>query len=187
MSTGSFPVHLITKFINSFLKHSGYGYFRVITNAYCPKPFQVPIPSLIHKAPLPLQNLVPVNVVIPSLVDIVREMNAEFYTRAIRYARAGRTTNQVAILFIDPLLTVITPELIVETQKLKENGVRLFVINVGQPNLPQAQPLQLISSRPFVEYIYNFPMYDQPVYNVRRAPFVFKDMCHVFAPNIRLR
>ncbi|CAE1302796.1 unnamed protein product [Acanthosepion pharaonis] len=148
ITMGSLRVRMISQFINLLLPYTVYEYFSVISYAYCPEYVNIPVISLKNKTFNELQNSVTVNANIPGLAEVVRQMRSEMYRRTLQYVQSGHVLNRVAVLFVDPSVTVITKELIEETGRLKQQGVKLFIINVGQAVWPHPQYLHFISSQP---------------------------------------
>ena len=183
---GSYRLTMITQFIKIFLSYSGYRNFGIIPYAYCPEYLNVPVTTLRNKNTSHLLNNVAVNATIPGLVEIVRQIRSQMYTRALRYVHSGHVAHQVAVLFVDPSVTVITRKLIEEASRLKEEGVKLYVINVGQNVWSHHHYLHSISSQPYVDYIYSYPTYEQLLYHARYDPLHFKAMCSQYSPNIHL-
>lgn len=186
MTMGSFRMRMISQFINLLLPYTVYEYFSVISYAYCPEYVNIPVISLKNKTFNELQNSVTVHASIPGLVEVVRQMRSEMYRRAFRYVQSGHVVNRVAVLFVDPSVNVITQELIEETGRLKQQGVKLFIINVGQVVWPHPQYLHFISSQPHVNFIYNYPTYEQLLYTARYNPLQFRKMCNPYKPNINI-
>lgn len=186
ITMGSFRVRMISQFINLLLPYTVYEYFSVISYAYCPEYVNIPVISLKNKTFNELQNSVTVNANIPDLAEVVRQMRSEMYRLTFRYVQSGHVLNRVAVLFVDPSVTVITKELIEETGRLKQQGVKLFIINVGQAVWPHPQYLHFISSQPHVNFIYSYPTYDQLLYTARYNRAQFRAMCNPYKPNINI-
>lgn len=186
ITMGSLRVRMISQFINLLLPYTVYEYFSVISYAYCPEYVNIPVISLKNKTFNELQNSVTVNANIPGLAEVVRQMRSEMYRRTLQYVQSGHVLNRVAVLFVDPSVTVITKELIEETGRLKQQGVKLFIINVGQAVWPHPQYLHFISSQPHVNFIYSYPTYKQLLYTARYHPVQFRAMCNPYKPNINI-
>lgn len=183
VSMGAYRAHMIQQFINYLLPYTGYGHFGVVSYAYCPENFNVPVTSLMDKKPSDIGSNVPSgNNKLPTLVDVVREMRKELNQRTIQNANKGLVGNQIAVLFVDPSATVITNDLMKETELLKQDGSKLFLINVGQGAWYQPQSLYSMSSQPYTHYMYNYPTYDQLLYSARHTPFQFRSMCNRYVP-----
>ncbi|XP_029635149.1 collagen alpha-1(XII) chain-like isoform X1 [Octopus sinensis] len=171
ISMGSYRANMITQFINAMLPYTGYGNFRVVSFAHCPVTFNVPVTSLIGKSYLETRNSV--NIEVPGLANVIREM------------RKGKEVNDnpiiskknTAVLFVDPSVTAITQEVLEESEKLKNEGSKVFLVNVGGNIWPQPQLLHSLSSQPYNNYIYNAPSYNQLLYKAHNTPFKFRAMC----------
>ena len=182
VSMGAYRAHMILQFINSLLPYTGYGHFGVVSYAYCPENFNVPVTSLMDKKPSDIAHSVTSDNKIPTLVDIVRQMRKGLNDRAVQNANKGQVGSQVAVLFVDPSVTVITPDLMKEIGQLKQDGSKLFIINVGQKVWHQPQYLYSMSSQPYNNYMFTYPTYDQLLYTVKHTPFQFRSMCNRYMP-----
>ncbi|CAI9721495.1 Hypothetical predicted protein [Octopus vulgaris] len=171
LSMGAYRANMITQFINTMLPYTGYGNFRVVSFAHCPVNFNVPTTSLTGKSYSETRNSV--NIAVPGLANVIREM------RKGNETKDSTTTwkKNTAVLFVDPSVTAITQEVLEESEKLKNEGSKVFLVNVGRNIWPQPQLLHSISSQPYNRYIYNFPTYNQLLYTAHNTPFKLRAMC----------
>lgn len=180
LTMGHYRSPIIYQFIDTFLPLSGYGRYSISSLAYCPDTFNIPVTSLMNKDPFDIQHSFQIGKRLPGLVDIVQQIQSDMAANIVRNAITGRVGNQVAVLFIDPTVTVITPELLSATNALKRQGVKLFLINIGQNTWSQPRNLNSMSSQPYRSYVFNYPTYDQLLYSVKRTPFRFRAMCNQY-------
>ena len=173
---------MIQEFINNLLPYTDYGHFGVVSYAYCPENFNVPVTSLMDKKPSDAAHSVTSDNKLPSLADVVRQMRNDFGSRAVKNTDKGHVGSQVAVLFVDPSVTVITPDLLKETNKLKQEGSKVFLISVGENVWNQPKYLQSLSSQPSKNYIFNYPTYDQLLSGIKSNPFQFRTMCNKSVP-----
>ena len=183
LTMGAYRAHMISQFINSLLPYTGYGQFGVVSYSFCPDSLNVPITSLMNTTAQESNHSVPTNNRIPDLSDVVYRMRKDLHSSARRNLHNGLKSRQTAVLFVDPSVTVITPRLIRETSRLKKQGSRLFLINVGQ--MPWSQPHHLITmpSQPYYNYMLTFPTYTHLLHRVRHTPFQFRALCNGYLPS----
>lgn len=182
---GAYRAHMIQQFINGLLPYTSYGNFGIVSYAYCPQSFNVPITSLKdknYKKPTSDVHTMTKHEKIPSLTDVVRQMRRDLNERGAHNAKHGRVGSKAAVLFVDPFVTDLTPELMAETEMLKQSGSKLFLVNVGQGGWHQSQYLYSMSSQPYINYIYTYPTYDQLLYSVRNTPSMFRSMFNRYIP-----
>ena len=175
LSMGEYRARKISQFINTLLPYTGYGYYKVISHARCPENFNIPVTSLMGKNRFDIQRSVALNVNLPSLADVVRQMKNDLHARANRNINGGLQGNQVAILFIEPSVTGITSELIKETESLRRQGSKLFVVSVGQKHCCQPKQLRSLAGGPNT---FTYPTYKQLLYSIKHTPFRFRAMCN---------
>lgn len=173
---GAYRSGMIHQFINTLLPYTGYGHFGIVSYGYCPSSFNVPITSLMDKDPSIIKDSVVTDGKLPDLVDVVRKMRHVLSTRSAQNAISDHTENQVAVLFVDPSVTTITPELTKEIKMLKKNGVQLYLVNVGRCAWPQPDQLYSMSSQPYHKYMFNSPSYHQLLLQAQRSPFHFRSI-----------
>ncbi|CAI9721494.1 Hypothetical predicted protein [Octopus vulgaris] len=123
LSMGAYRANMITQFINTMLPYTGYGNFRVVSFAHCPVNFNVPTTSLTGKSYSETRNSV--NIAVPGLANVIREM------RKGNETKDSTTTwkKNTAVLFVDPSVTAITQEVLEESEKLKNEGSKVFLVN----------------------------------------------------------
>ncbi|CAE1302778.1 unnamed protein product [Acanthosepion pharaonis] len=170
---GAYRAHIIQQFINYLLPYTGYGHFGVVSYAYCPENFNVPVTSLMDKEPSDIGSNVTIDIKLPTLADVVSEMRKELNERAVENTKKGLVGNQIAVLFVDPSVTAITSDLMREAGKLKQDGSKLYLISVGESASHQSQYLHSLSSQPFKKYILSYPTYDQLLTSVKDNPSQF--------------
>lgn len=183
VAMGAYRSGMIHQFINTLLPHTGYGHFGIVSYGYCPSSFNVPITSLMNKDPSIIKESVVNDGKLPDMVDVVRKMRHVLSTRTGHNIISGHIENQVAVLFVDPSVTTITPELTKEIEMLKKNGVKLYLVNVGPCAWPQPDQLHSMSSQPYHKYMFNSPSYHQLLLQAQHNPFHFRPIYNKFIPN----
>lgn len=174
---GEYRASKISRFINSLLPYTGYGYYKVLSYAYCPENFNIPVTSLMNKNHFDVQRSITSNINVPGLAEVVRQIRSDLYARANQNKNAGFRGSEVAVIFIDPSVTVITPEVLRETEKLKQQGSKLFVVSVGQKECCLPNRFYSLAGR---ANTFTYPTYKQLLYAVRHFPFRFRAMCHKY-------
>ena len=119
---------------------------------------------------------------LPNLVDVVRQMRMDLQAQNLYNAQNGRIGRQVGVLFLDPSLTKITPELETETELLKRDGSKLFLVTVGRNSWSNPEQLYAMSSQPYMNYMYRAMTYDQLLYRAKHSPYQFRAMCNPYIP-----
>ncbi|CAE1302793.1 unnamed protein product [Acanthosepion pharaonis] len=180
---GAYRSGMIHQFIKSILPYTGYGHFGIVSYGYCPSSFNVPITSLMDKNPSIIKDSVVTDGKLPDLVDVVRKMRHVLSTRSAQNGISGHIENQAAVLFVDPSVTTITPELTKEIKMLKKNGVQLYLVNVGRCAWPQADRLYSMSSQPYHKYMFNSPSYHQLLLQAQHNPLHFRSIYNKSIPN----
>ncbi|XP_052823189.1 collagen alpha-1(XXVIII) chain isoform X2 [Octopus bimaculoides] len=166
---GAYRANMITRFINTLLPYTDYGNFAVVTYAHCPTSYDVPFTSLLNKSEADISHSIKLNV--PGLADVVHQIGNELYKES------NINKSKTAVLFIDPLVSVIKPDVVSETKKLKQNGAKVFLISVGRKEWRNIQLVRSLSSQPYHRYIYNAPNYNRLVQRAEYRPFQYRKMC----------
>ncbi|CAI9721499.1 Hypothetical predicted protein [Octopus vulgaris] len=169
LSMGAYRANMVTRFINTLLPHTGYGNFAVVTYAHCPTSFNVPITSLLNKSDADIGHSIKLNV--PGLADVVHQIGNELY----KESNINKT--KTAVLFIDPMVSVITPGVVSETEKLKQKGAKVFLISVGRKEWQNKLLVRSLSSQPYHRYTYSAPNYNRLVQRAEYRPFQYRKMC----------
>ena len=174
---GAYRSGMIHQFINTLLPYTGYGHFGIVSYGYCPSSFNVPITSLMDKDHSIIKDSIVADGKLPDLIDVVRKM------RKVLSSNSGNIENQVAVLFVDPSVTTITPELTKEIEMLKKKGVKVYLINVGPCPWPQLDQLHSMSSQPYNRYIFSSPSYHQLLLQAQHNPLHFRPIYNQYVPN----
>lgn len=178
-SLGTYRAHLIHQFINTLLPYTIYGHYGVVSYAFCPTGLNQPITSITNETD---ENNV-YNVTqqsIPGLVDVVRQMRNNLNDQRLHNAQNGRRGSQVGVLFLEPSLTTVAPELEAEIAKMKEDGTKLFLVTVGRNSWSHPETLYSMSSQPYINHMYNARTYEQLLYRARHSPYQFMAMCNPY-------
>ncbi|CAE1302799.1 unnamed protein product [Acanthosepion pharaonis] len=168
LSMGEYRASKISRFINSLLPYTGYGYYKVLSYAYCPENFNIPVTSLMNKNHFDVQRSITSNINVPGLAEVVRQIRSDLYARANQNKNAGFRGSEVAVIFIDPSVTVITPEVLRETEKLKQQGSKLFVVSVGQKECCLPNRFYSLAGR---ANTFTYPTYKQLLYAIPPLKF----------------
>lgn len=152
------------------LPYTPYGRYRTFSFVDCPQSYNQPFTTLINKTNAEVSNII--NPTYPGLAGIVRHMGRGLNTHPNLYNK------QLAVLFLDPSLTIINSELISEIENLKQLGTKVFLINVGNTMWPNVQTLHSMSSQPYNNYIYNIPTYTQLLQTARHSPCSLRPLCN---------
>ncbi|CAI9721491.1 Hypothetical predicted protein [Octopus vulgaris] len=170
LTLGIYRTDIITQFIQTMLPYTPYGRYRTFSFVDCPQSYNQPFTTLINKTNAELGKLI--KPTYPGLTGIVRHMGKGLNMHPNLY------TKQLAVLFLDPSLTVLTAELMSEIENLKQLGTKVFLINVGNTIWPNVQTLHSMSSQPYTHYIYNIPSYNQLLYTAHHSPCSFRPLCN---------
>lgn len=183
LAMGAYRARMISEFINSLLPYTGYGNYGVVSYSYCPEIYNVPVTSLMNSTAEESIRRLPTSNRIPDLSDVVSRMGQDLHSNAVRNFPNGIAGRQAGVIFLDPAVTAITPRLIRETNRLKNQGFKLFLINVGRVPWPQPRYLYTMSSQPYRNYMFRFPSYTNLLHRVRHAPFQFRALCNGYVPS----
>ncbi|GAB1606667.1 uncharacterized protein LOC115210474 [Argonauta hians] len=177
ITLGMYRADLIRRFIATMLPHTIYGSYRTFSVVDCAsQTFSYPFTSLINKTKDELKDLIkPVK---PGLVNIVKHMKSGLKSSGELSHPNSLYKKQLAVLFIDPLLTVLSPELISEIENLKEMGTKVLLINIGDALWRNGGQLHSLSSQPYNYYINTIPSYDQLLQTAYHSPCTFRPICN---------
>ena len=180
LSMGAYRAHMIAQFINTLLPYTGYKNFGVVSYPYCPEKYNIPVTSLVNRT-ASISNLRHVSPGrLPGVADVVRRMRRDLYGQSVYNYKHGLRGRRSAVLFVDPATTRITPEVIHEARRLKQQGSKLFLVNVGQKRWPHPRTLRSLSSQPYQNYIFSAPTYDNLLSRAKRTPFQFRSLCNKY-------
>ncbi|GAB1599319.1 uncharacterized protein LOC115210637 [Argonauta hians] len=171
ISMGGYRANMITQFINAIIAHTGYDKFTILSFLNCPKSFNVqnrPIKSSHNYKNGISQN---VRISVPSITDLIREIRVKYVEK-----QEGNVDRLSVVLFLDPIVTVVTPELVQEVTKLKEANITVFIVTIGWKDWPVPEVIEKMSTQPSKSHILKAPTYSRLVYKARYMPFQFKKL-----------
>ncbi|XP_052823190.1 collagen alpha-1(XII) chain [Octopus bimaculoides] len=169
LSMGAYRANMITQFINAVIAYTGYDNFAVLSFTHCPESFNVPATAVKSSQGSAFnQN---VKVTVPNLSDLIREIREKY-----QHEQSNKVGPQTAVLFLDPSVTVLTPDVVDETQKLKDVGFTVYIVTVGWKEWPIPEVIYMMSSKPYKAHLFKAPTYSRLLYKARYMPFQFKKL-----------
>lgn len=180
LSMGAYRANMIAQFINALLPYTAYENFGLVSYAYCPEKYNIPVTSLTNRnnSITSLRQVTPGR--LPGVADVIRRMRRDLYGQSYYNRQHGIRGRQSAVLFVDPSITRITPNVMHEARRLKQQGSKLFLVNVGQKRWPRPRTLRSLSSQPHQNYIFSSPTYENLLSRVKRTPFQFRSLCNKY-------
>ncbi|XP_029635146.1 uncharacterized protein LOC115210637 isoform X1 [Octopus sinensis] len=169
LSMGAYRANMITQFINAVIAYIGYDNFAVLSFTHCPESFNVPATPVKSSQGSAFNQNVKVNV--PNLSDLIRQIREKYH-----HEQPNKVGPQTAVLFLDPSVTVLTPDVVDETQKLKDVGFTVYIVTVGWREWPIPEVIYMMSSKPYKAHLFKAPTYSRLLYKARYMPFQFKKL-----------
>lgn len=164
---------IIIQFISHLLPHIGYDKFALVSNALCTPNFNIPLQPAINEdlsKLLPRLNEEKRHV----LVDIIRQMNKELFKEA-NFKNDKNPKRQIGVLFVDPSVSTITSEVLLEAGEMKKKGFELFVIAIGNAIWTDPEMFAELSSQPHHEFIISVPTYNNLLPMVKHLPLHIRE------------
>ena len=160
----------VLQFINYLLPHIKYGKFALISNPQCLQNYNIPLKSAENEDITVLLHSLNQKKN-PGLVDIIRHMNKELFKETY-FKNEERPKRLIGVLFVDPSVSEITSEVLLEADEMKKNGIELFVISIGSV-WTDARLVTELSSQPHQDFIFYVPTYKDLVKLGQRLPLGF--------------
>ncbi|GAB1606722.1 matrilin-3-like [Argonauta hians] len=187
-SLGPYKTQMLYDFIANFLPISGYNKFSVVSQAYCPQSFNVPMTSILTPKNLRggpggrLGHPIKTTLTFPSLEDTVRRLRHDLFRSSLDARILRQTQKNTVVLFLEPASSLITNRLIQEIEMLKMQIAELFLISIGNNSREYSDLLNKMASDPSGYHVLEIPDYNELLSRIQHSPFQFRSLSNRYQP-----
>ncbi|CAI9721416.1 Hypothetical predicted protein [Octopus vulgaris] len=172
LSLGEYRTKMIFKFINLLLPNKSTGYFGVVTNSYLPKDYSIPLSPFTKRKNYNFTKDITLRKS-SGTIGVIKRMGDILYKKGVE-DQGNHFKRLIGVLFIDPSVTNITPDMLIEANAFKDSGFEMYLVSVGKRRWRNIRALVSLSTQPHSKYLINIPTYQYLVDNVAHSQLLQK-------------